>query len=44
MVGGSPRLVIADQYGSAHAGGPGLLVIVLIVVVVVVIMLSKRGK
>ena len=43
MVGGPPRLVIADQYGSAHAG-PGLLVIVLIVVVVVVIMLSKRGK
>jgi hypothetical protein len=43
VIGSPPRLITADQYGSAHTG-PGLLVIVLIVVVVVVIMLSKRGK
>jgi hypothetical protein len=44
VIGGPPRLVTADQYGSAHTG-PGLLVLVVIIaVVVVVIMLSRRGK
>lgn len=44
VIGGSPRLGIADQYGSAHAAPVGLGLVVLIAVVVVVIIFSKRGK
>ena len=43
VIGGLPRLGIADQYGSAHAA-PGALGLVVLIAVVVVIILSKRGK
>ena len=44
VIGGAPRLGIADQYGSAHAAPGALGLVVLIVVVVVVILLFKRGR
>lgn len=44
VIGGEPRLGIADQYGSAHATPVGLGLVVLIAVVVIVIVLSKRGR
>jgi len=44
VVGGPPRLGIADQYGSAHVVPGGLGFILLLAVVVVVIVLSRRGK
>jgi hypothetical protein len=44
VIGGPPRLGIADQYGAAHAAPGGLGLVVLIAIVVVVIILSKRGK
>jgi hypothetical protein len=43
VIGGVPRLGIADKYGSAHATPGALGLVVLIAVVVVVIILSKRG-
>jgi hypothetical protein len=44
VIGGAPRVGIADQYGSAHAGPGALGLVVLIAVVVVVLILSKRGR
>jgi hypothetical protein len=44
VIGGPPRLGLADQYGSAHVAPGGLGLILLIAVVVAVIILSKRGK
>jgi hypothetical protein len=44
VIGGAPRLGIADQYGSAHTAPGALGLVVLIVIVVVVILLFKRGR
>jgi len=44
VMGGAPRLGIADQYGSAHAAPTGLIGLVVLVAVVVAVILSKRGK
>jgi hypothetical protein len=44
VIGGAPRLGIADQYGSAHAS-PGVLgLVVLLAVVVVALILIRRGR
>ena len=44
VIGGAPRLGIADQHGAAHAAPGALGLVVLCVIVVVVIILSRRGK
>jgi hypothetical protein len=44
VIGGAPRLGIADHYGSAHAVPTGALGLVVLIAIVVAVILSKRGK
>jgi hypothetical protein len=43
VIGAAAGLVVADQYGSAHATPIGLGLLVIIAVIVGVLILSKRG-